>query len=65
MKNLTPVQLEVLGLIAEGLERKEIAARTYKSLFTVKTHAKRLYKRLGAKNAAHAIHLAHQRGLLE
>ncbi len=62
---LTPAEFEVLRLVAEGIEGQEIADRLYKSLGTVRSQCKSAYAKLGATNAAHAVHLAHQQGILE
>jgi DNA-binding CsgD family transcriptional regulator len=52
---LTPRELEVLALIAEGLSTKEIATRAFVSENTVKTHASRLYDKLGVRRRTQAV----------
>jgi DNA-binding CsgD family transcriptional regulator len=61
---ITPRELEILGLIAEGLSTREIAERLFVSENTVKTHASRLYAKLGAKRRTQAVQLAKEAGLL-
>lgn len=46
MGELTAREIEVLGLMAEGYQYKEIAGRTSVSLTTVKTHAKHILGKL-------------------
>jgi len=52
---ITPRELEVLGLIAEGLSTREIAERLFVSENTVKTHSSRLFEKLGAKRRTQAV----------
>ena len=52
---ITPRELEILGLIAEGLSTREIAGRLFVSENTVKTHAGRLFEKLGAKRRTQAV----------
>jgi two-component system, NarL family, response regulator LiaR len=52
---ITPRELEILGLIAEGLSTREIAGRLFVSENTVKTHASRLFEKLGAKRRTQAV----------
>jgi len=54
---LTPRELEILGLIAEGLSNKEIAERVFVSENTVKTHASRVFNKLGARRRTEAVQL--------
>ena len=54
---------EVLRLIAQGHTNAEIAAELFVSEATVKTHVHHLLTKLGARDRAHAIVLARQRGL--
>jgi DNA-binding CsgD family transcriptional regulator len=55
---LTPRELEILALIAEGLSNKEIAERAYVSENTVKTHSSRVFEKLGARRRTQAVQLA-------
>ena len=54
---ITPRELEVLGLIAAGLSNKEIGERVFVSENTVKTHASRLFDKLGARRRTEAVQL--------
>jgi PAS domain S-box-containing protein len=52
---LTPRQLEILSLVAEGLPNAEIAARLFLSEATVKWHVRKILKGLGVSNRAQAV----------
>ena len=58
-------ELAVLQCLATGLSRREIGARLYISLNTVKTHNRELYRKLGATSRADAVARAEALGLLE
>jgi DNA-binding NarL/FixJ family response regulator len=57
-------ELEVLGLLAEGLGVAAISRHLFVSDSTTKTHIARLYEKLGAANRAQAIMNAVRAGLL-
>jgi DNA-binding CsgD family transcriptional regulator len=61
---ITPRELEVLQLIAEGLSTKEMAERLFVSENTVKTHAARVLDKLGASRRTQAVQLAKSQGIL-
>jgi DNA-binding NarL/FixJ family response regulator len=61
---LSPRELEVLRLVADGLPTKQIAAALSISERTVKFHVNSIFHKLGADNRAQAVALAAQRGLL-
>ena len=63
-EELTPKELEVLGLLATRLSRREIGQRLYVSLNTVKTHQRALYRKLGVKDRNTAVKRARELGLL-
>ncbi|KKL61046.1 hypothetical protein LCGC14_2199230 [marine sediment metagenome] len=65
MKDLTPGEMEVLKFIAEGRPHKEIGALLFYAPESIKNMMKSVKKKLGAKSVAHAVHIAHQRGLLD
>ncbi|MHB9112878.1 MAG: response regulator transcription factor [Thermoleophilia bacterium] len=47
-------ELEIIGLLLLGMTNKEIARQLFLSPETVKTHISRTYRKLGARNRAHA-----------
>jgi DNA-binding CsgD family transcriptional regulator len=61
---ITPRELEILVLIAEGLSNREIAARLFVSENTVKTHSGRLFEKLDARRRTQAVQIAKAAGLL-
>ena len=61
---LSERELEVLHKIAEGLSNQEIADQLFISLHTVKTHARKINVKLGAKSRTQAIHLAQELHLI-
>lgn len=61
---LTPRELEILELIAEGLSNKEIADRVHVSENTVKTHSSRVFDKLGARRRTQAVQLGKELRLI-
>lgn len=61
---ITPRELEVLELIAEGLSNKEIAARVFVSENTIKTHSSRVFDKLGAQRRTQAVQLGRELRLI-
>jgi D-alanyl-D-alanine carboxypeptidase/D-alanyl-D-alanine-endopeptidase (penicillin-binding protein 4) len=61
---LTPRQREVLGLIVEGMDNREIARRLGISERTARAHVSAVLERLGAANRTQAAVAAIQKGLL-
>ena len=61
---ITPRELEVLGLIAQGMSNSEIAGKLFVSENTVKTHCSRVFDKLGAKRRTQAVQLGKELGLL-
>ena len=60
---LTPRELEVLELMAAGLEQAEIARRLVISPRTVGTHIQHILEKLDVRSRAQAVALAHMRGV--
>jgi len=61
---ITPRELEILELIAQGLSNKEIAARAFVSENTVKTHSSRVFDKLGARRRTQAVQLGKELRLI-
>jgi DNA-binding CsgD family transcriptional regulator len=57
-------ELQVLTLVAAGGTRDEISEQLDISPGTVASHMTRIYRALGARNAAHAVALAYGSGVL-
>ena len=62
--DLTKRELEVLGLLAEGLSQKEIAGGLVISSKTVAAHIQHILGKLGVHSRAQAVAHAYRRGLL-
>ena len=63
-ESLTPREIQVLELLAEGLPNKTIAARLGISDQTVKFHVSSISGKLGAANRTDAVRRAVRRGLI-
>ena len=63
--SLTPRELEVLYLMAEGLGTIEIARRLYITRKTVATHVERIFRKLGVHTRTQAVSVAYRHGFLD
>jgi two-component system, NarL family, response regulator YdfI len=61
---LTPRELEILEMMADGLSNRAIAARLKISRHTVKFHVASILTRLGARTRAEAVSVGVRRGVL-
>ena len=61
---LSARELEVLGVLAEGLTNQQAADRLHVSLATIKTHVNHIYDKLGARKRTAAIARARELGLV-
>ncbi len=61
---ITPRELEILEAVAAGLSNREIAERLFVSENTVKTHASRLFDKLGARRRTQAVQIGKSFGLI-
>jgi len=62
---LSPRELEILGLLSEGLGQAEIAHRLVVSPKTVDTHIQHILSKLGVHSRAQAVALAYRQGLVQ
>jgi len=61
---LTKRELEVLTGMSHGRSNAQIGADLYLSEDTVKTHARRLFRKVGASDRAQAVAIGLRRGLI-
>ena len=62
--SITPRELEILALIANGMSNREIAEKLFVSESTVKTHSSRLFDKLSAKRRTQAVQIGKEFGLI-
>ncbi|GIH06876.1 DNA-binding response regulator [Rhizocola hellebori] len=61
---LTPRELEVLRLLAQGMSNGELAGHLHLSEATVKTHVARILAKLGLRDRVQAVVVAYETGLV-
>jgi DNA-binding NarL/FixJ family response regulator len=62
---LTPREVEVLRLVAEGNRNKDIADRLFISEETVKVHVKHVMDKLDASDRTEAVAIGVKRGIIQ
>jgi DNA-binding NarL/FixJ family response regulator len=60
---LSKREAEVLGLLADGLTNKEVAAALHLSVRTVDTHVSSIYRKVGARHRTEAVAFALANGI--
>jgi DNA-binding NarL/FixJ family response regulator len=61
---LSPREIEVLRLVADGATNQVAARHLLISETTIKTHLLHIYTKLGVRDRAYAVATAYKRGLL-
>jgi DNA-binding CsgD family transcriptional regulator len=62
--SLTPREIEVLTLVAQGRSNDEVAAALVVSISTVKTHINNLFSKTGVRDRSQAVRYAYEQGLV-
>lgn len=63
--DLSGREIQALVGMANGMSNGDIGKSLYLSEDTIKTHARRLFRKLGARDRAHAVRLAYDAGILQ
>jgi len=63
--SLTPSELEIVKMIADGYSTKEIALKKHISFHTVVTHRKNIFRKLEINNVTELIKFAVRQGLID
>jgi len=61
---LSPRELEILKLIAQGLSNREIGERLFLALDTIKGHNRKIFDKLEVQSRTEAVARAHELGLI-
>jgi NarL family two-component system response regulator LiaR len=61
---LSKRELEILGLLSQGLSNQEIATQLFVSLSTVKTHIQNIFEKLDVKRRTQAVEKAKRLNLI-
>ena len=64
IEQLSPKEIEVLGLMASGCSNKEISQALHNSEGTIKNHVSNVLSKLGVRDRTRAVLLAIERGLI-
>ncbi len=62
---LTPTERQIAGLVAEGMQNRQIAQAMFVSVATVEAHLTRIYRKLQIRSRAELTRLVIERGLIE
>ena len=65
LHRVTPQQVRILVMVADGMSNPEIGNVLFLSEDTIKTHLRHMMRNLGARSRAHLVHLAHVLGVLD
>jgi len=64
LEELSPRELQILQMIAEGCSNQEIAQKFFLSAGTIKWHTSNIYGKLGVKRRTEAVALARKLGII-
>ncbi len=64
LRSLTPREMEILKLVAEGYTNQEIADQLVVSIKTVQAHRANVMEKLGLRNITHLVRFAVRAGLI-